>query len=278
MIICPKCQTSYGNHAEYCNVCNNDLPKDAIAQATDIENNSDICFVEDIGLPMKTAINLSDFSSYYLLELKKNLGRFRTFFSFLGLLFAFSLLTSIVFSINFFIKGEFPNGLAMLQIATVIFQAMVIIWFALLSKTFIRLQTEKVENDIFNTIKYRERSEKMAKELLEAAETNAGNKITINGDNAVFAFDGGSVSGVTQTKTVEGDGELLQALALLVSYSELQDNNSAVELSKELTEEATKPTPDKGKVFELWNSITMALPQVSGIVKIADEIKKLFVG
>ena len=118
----------------------------------------------------------------------------------------------------------------------------------------------------------------MAKEILKKAEKKAENRITINGDNAVFAFDGGSVSGVTQTKTVEGGSEMLQSLALLVSYCELQGDQRAVELAKQLSEEATKQQPNKGEIFELWNQITAAIPQVSGIVKIAQGVKQLFLG
>ncbi|MGZ8875998.1 MAG: hypothetical protein ACXW1F_05850 [Halobacteriota archaeon] len=219
--------------------------------------------------------NLTEFSDYYLKGLKKNLKGFSKFFGFIGVMFWLQVSIAVIATFIVMVKVSLFGALELIVLS---FYLTVILWFSSLCKQLVNLQTKKVENDIYNTIAYRLGSIKMAQEILKKAEQKAENRITINGDNAVFAFDGGSVSGVTQTKTVEGGSELLQSLALLVSYCELQGDEKAIELAKQLSEEATKQQLNKGKIFDLWNQITVAIPQVAGIVKIAQGVKALFIG
>ncbi len=216
-------------------------------------------------------MSLKEFSNYYLKSLKDNLRGFGRFFHFLGVLLGISFFISIAFIIVIIVATKNPGQI--FQAIPVAINLAAILWFASLCKKFVRLQTEKVENDIYNTIEFREDSANMAKEILEKAERKAENKITIQGDNAVLALDGSTISGVQQTKTVEGESELVKSLALLVSFCEVIGDDNAVVMAKQLSEEATKPNPNKGTVFDLWSKITASLPEVASIVKIAQGIK-----
>ena len=218
--------------------------------------------------------NLKEFSKYYLNGLKYNLEGFGKLFTFISVLFWIQ--TSISVLVALYIMSQFGFMVA-LELMILAINLVVIIWLASLGKQFVKLQTQKVENDIHNTIEFRSESVKMAKEILKKAEQKAANNITVSGGNAVFAVDGSIVSGVMQTITVQGDSELVKSLALLVSFCEESGNTDAFKMATQLSEEATKETPNKGTLFDLWAGITAALPEVAGIVKIAQGVKTLFV-
>lgn len=266
MITCSSCGSVYDDYATYCNYCDADLKIS--------DSQSDPC-----GNAIERS-NLTQFSDYYLIGLKESLNGFRRFFGFLSFIFSILWIISVLLTLT--IGASLPPSISTAEAIIIIMQfgqlvvyATLIIWFASLVKHLVRLQTQKIENDIHNTIVFREESTKMAKEILKEAEKKAENRITMTGDNAILAFDGGTVSGITQTKTIEGGSELLQSLALLISYCELEGDQKTVDLAKELSVEATKTKPDKHTIFELWNQITGSIPQVSKIVGIAQGIKKL---
>ena len=217
-------------------------------------------------------LSLKEFSSYYLRSLEGNLSSFRNFFLALAIIFFIQGLASIIYTqlIN-------KNAISGFQLIIILVTFIFVIWFSYLGQEYVRLQKEKVENDIYNTITYREESIRMSKEIIENAEKKAENIITIHGDNAVLAIGGSTISGVTQTKTVQGGTELIKSLALLVAYCEQSNIEDAKRYAYQLSEEATKPTPDKGTLFDLWNMISVALPSVTSIVKIAEGVKKLFI-
>lgn len=218
--------------------------------------------------------SLKEFSNYYLNGLKDNLEEFGRFFTFISVLFWIQVSLSVLAALFIMSKVGFMGAFQVILLAV---NLAVVIWFASLGKQFVRLQTAKVENDIHSTIEFRSESVKMAKEILKKAEQKAENNITVSGGNAVFAIDGSIVTGITQTITVQGDSELVKSLALLVSFCEESGNTDAFKMATQLSEEATKETPNKGVLFDLWAGITAALPEVAGIVKIAQGIKGLFV-
>lgn len=216
--------------------------------------------------------NLKEFSDYYLRGLKQNLHGFGQFFSLVKGLFWFQVAVSGLVALYLMTKFGFLAGIQLIILSLYL---AIIVWFVSLCRQFVKLQTEKVENDIRTTIEYRSESTKMAEEILKKAEQKAENKITISGGNAVLALDGSTVSGVNQTITVEGEGELVKSLALLVSFCEEAGDSYALEMANKLTEEATKKPVDKGVIFDLWGKIIAALPQVASVVKISQGIKSL---
>jgi len=218
--------------------------------------------------------SLQGFSKYYLNSLKGNLESFGTFFLFVEGLFWIQVALSVIVALFIMNRSGFPGALQLIILGV---NMAIIIWFAILGRQFVRLQTQKIENDIYTTIEYRAETVAMANEILKRAEQKAENKITVSGGNAVFAIDGSTISGVNQTITVEGNSELVHSLALLVSFCEESGNAEATKLASKLSEEATKYAPSKGILFDLWSGITALLPEVAGIVKIAQGIKSLFV-
>ncbi len=227
----------------------------------------------DESLPIQQR-SLKEFSKYYLSNLKSNLEDFGSFFSFISFLFLIQVLISAFVALIIISKAGFTGAIQIILLAV---NFAIVFKLASLGERFVKLQTQKVENDIQSTIGFRSESVKMAKEILKKAEQRAENNITVSGGNAVFAINGSTVSGVTQTITVEGDSELVKSLALLVSFCEESENSEALKMSTQLSEEATKETPNKGILFDLWSGITAALPEIAGIVKIVQGIKSLLI-
>lgn len=222
-------------------------------------------------LKSKNQRSLEEFSGYYLVQLKSNLRKFSTFFSVIGFIIFIQLLIEIF---TLLIAFRDSVGIAGAVQKTLSFSMLV--WLAFLVSNLVKLQSEKVENDIVTTIKHRSESKSMSEKILKKAEERAGHKITITGDNAMLALDGGSISGSSQVKNIQGDTELMKSLALLISYVEESKEPQAIHAANKLAEEATKPEPDKGKIFELWNKVTVITPQVSELVSVVSSIKSLF--
>lgn len=224
-------------------------------------------------LELTSKKSLEEFSKYYLTNLKVTLTKFGNYFSFVGVIILLQLLFGLFFLISMIGNGEktvLLNGVQQILSFTML------VWLALLAKRMVNLQTEKVENEMITTIDHRKEVRQMAANILKSAEEKAETKITINGNNSILALNGSNVSGVTQNYSVQGDGELIKSLALLVSYCETVGDKNAVEAANKLSEEATKPDYDKGTLFDLWNKITSSIPQITEIVEIANSVKGLF--
>ncbi|MDO6564513.1 hypothetical protein Q4488_14070 [Amphritea sp. 1_MG-2023] len=222
------------------------------------------------GERLNADLSLEQFSEYYLGKLKKTLSKFSTFFLIIaGLVF-------IQFIVGVFVLFSAIGGAG--SIAAAFQQALsfgMIIWLAILVRNLINLQTEKVENDIVTTIKHRKESKSMSEEILKKAEKKAAHKITINGDNAMLAIDGGTISGSSQIKNVHGDTELMKSMALLLGYVEESGNREAISAANNLVEEATQPEPNKEKMFDLWGKITSITPQITEIISVVNSVKSL---
>jgi hypothetical protein len=228
--------------------------------------------LDPISKPVKE-MELNEFTEYYLDALKNSLSDFSSFFSVIG----FILFIQTLGAIGYLIYLLNEVGISTIgPMLTLILNLALIVWFASLMGKFVRLQTEKTEHDFANKLKFQSEAVKMGKEILEAAHQKTENKITVNGGNAVFAFDNSSINGVNQTITIEGNSELVRSLALLVSYCEEKANDDAVKKSKLLATEATKEQPDKLTLIDLWTSIVSAVPDVADVVEIAKDIKGLF--
>ena len=147
---------------------------------------------------LNAGLSLEQFSEYYLGKLKNTLSKFSTFFLIIaGLVF-------IQFIVGVFILFSAIGGTG--GIAAAFQQTLsfgMLVWLAILVRNLVNLQTEKVENDIVTTIKHRKESKSMSEEILKKAEQKAAHKITINGDNAMLAIDGGTISGSSQVKNEE---------------------------------------------------------------------------
>jgi hypothetical protein len=183
-------------------------------------------------LPKKTIISnpikvrsLKDFSNYYLSNLKISLDSFKGLFTFISIIFWIQIFLSVIGAGVLFSKDEFQGGITLIVLSINI---IVIIWFASIGKSFVNLQVEKVEHDIHNTIEFQTESKKMNKDILEAAMKKVENKITVNNGNAVFAFDGGTIHGVSQTLEIKGDNELVESLARLLSICKESNNSEAL--------------------------------------------------
>jgi len=214
--------------------------------------------------------SLEEFSKYYLSSIKANLSEFSTYFTLVGLVITIQIVIGM-FILFFAFKNSDGIAIAFQQLISL----GMLIWLAMLAKQFIRIQMEKVENDISNTILFRKESKKMSEDITKKIEQKAANKITVMGDNAMIAVDGGSISGSSQVKNVQGETELVKSLALLVSYCEEFNEAEALKAANQLTEEAVKANPDKGVVFGLWNKIISEIPKVSEVVSIANSVKTL---
>ena len=271
-IICPGCGAEYEDGSTYCNICDKDLPSHIKA----ISSKENLVHL----IPATNEFSgLEEFSEYYFRKLKNVLSGFSLL---LNIAAGFFVLCSVVGVIMFlYLMSKISDGGGGATAVVYLFYNAVIIflmaWGAILGRIFAVLSFQKVDYELRNKITYQKESKKMTEEILKKAEQKAVSNITINGDNSVFAFDGGVVSGITQTKVIKGDSELVKVLALLVSYCELHGDKEAIRLSKSFSVEAAKPSPDKGILFTLWNSLNAAVPQISGIVKIAEGIKKLFI-
>lgn len=216
--------------------------------------------------------SLQEFSGYYLASLKMNLQGFGEFFNVIRIFFWTQVFISVIITIILIPRlGLF----AAFQLISLSLNLAIVVWFSSLAKDFVMLQRQKVENDIFNTIQYRAETKTMSEEILKRAQRKAENRITVTGGNAVFALDGSSVTGVSQ-KNVQGSEKLVESLALLVTYCEEADDQYALQLAKQLSEEATKEVPNKSAIISLWGKINAALPAISNVVKIAEGIASLF--
>jgi mannitol-specific phosphotransferase system IIBC component len=202
------------------------------------------------------------------------LSDFGLLFTALGILF---LINTIVTTIRFIAFLSNDEQLNLSYFIPLFLNLSLVVWFSYLANRLVKLQVEKTENEIKNTISFQEETKKMGEDILNKTEQRAQTKITITGDNAILAIDGSTVSGVTQTKTVEGNPDLVKTLALLVSFCEVKENKEAIILAQNLTDEATKPTPNKGVIFELWNKIASLLPEITSVLGIAQGIKTLFI-
>ncbi|WP_412972118.1 hypothetical protein [Glaciecola sp. MF2-115] len=218
-------------------------------------------------------MELLEFTNYYLSTLKTNLSDFSIFFNVIGFILFIQALIGI--GTLFVLFTEFKIT-TFFSTATLIFNLVLIVWFAKLMGNFIKLQTDKTEHDFANKLKFQSEAIKMGQDILEEARDKKNNNIVVNGGNAVFAFDNSSIDGVKQTTKVEGNSELVRSLALLVNYCEKKADDVALEKAKLLATEATKSQPDKGRLIDLWTGIVSAVPEVSGIVEIAKDIKGLF--
>lgn len=237
------------------------------------ENHSEsIDPTEPLKGPIKT-MELNDFTEYYFKKLKSNLASFSKFFSIIG--FILFIQTFIAIGSSVLISNDFQM-IPFLSSLLLILNLILIIWFASLMGNFVELQTEKTEHDLVNKLNFQTETIKMGQDILQEAHKKTKNKIVVKGGNAVFAFDNSSIKGVTQTITINGNSELVSSLALLVSYCEQKSNEGAVATAKALATEATKSQPDKGVLIDLWTSIVSSVPEVSGIVEIAKDIKGLF--
>lgn len=217
--------------------------------------------------------SLKEFSNYYLTGLKSNLASFADLFTFISVLFWMQIFISLIVAVYLISEKDASGAFALITLAINI---TVIIWLASTAKSFISLQIEKIEYDIHNKIEFQTESIKMSEDILDAAMKKAVNNITMNNGNAVFAFDGGTVHGVSQSLEIKGDNELVESLAKLLVACKESNNDAALSAAKSLSEEATKDTPDKGTLFELWSKITGLLPEVTSIVEISKGIKELF--
>lgn len=220
-------------------------------------------------------VSYKEFADDYLVKLKGILDGFGNFFAFIGILFVIQAAVAIVVVAYLVVKVK--TELGYLNAVGVVIYIVLVTWLAILCKSFVKLQTEKVEQDIRSTIEFREESGRVAEEILKKAEKKARDNINVYGGNAVFAINGSTVSGVNQSITIEGGEELVNSLALLVSFCEESKNAKALEIATKLSEEATKESPNKGVLFDLWSTITGIIPEVASIVKIAEGIKGLFV-
>lgn len=225
-------------------------------------------------LELTSKKSLEEFSKYYLTNLRVTLTKFGNYFSIVGAIIVLQLILGLFFLLSMIGNGG-DNTILLNGIQQALSFSM-LVWLALLAKRMVNLQTEKVENEMLTTIEHRREVKLMAENILKSAEEKAETKITINGNNSILALNGSKISGVTQKYSVEGDGELIKSLALLVSYCETVGDKEAIESANKLSEEATKPDYDKGIVFDLWNNITSSIPQVTKIVEIAHSVKGLF--
>lgn len=214
---------------------------------------------------------LEQFSGYYLKQLKLSLSNFSTYFSVVGFVVGIQFIGGI-----FLLLLAFRESVGVVSAIQQVLSFSMLVWLAILVKNFVTLQTEKIENDIVTTIEHRNESKIMSEKILRKAEEKAGHKITVNGDNAMLAIDGGTISGSSQVKNVQGETELMKSLALLISYVEESEEPDAIRAANELAGEATKPEPDKGTIFDLWNKITTITPQVSELVSVVGSVKSLF--
>jgi hypothetical protein len=224
-------------------------------------------------LEIQTNKTLEEFSKYYLTNLKLTLSKFGNYFSIVGVIIVLQLLLGLTFLIAMLNDS---NKMVLLNGFQQLLSFSMLVWLALLAKRLVNLQTEKIENELLTTIAHRHEVAEMAENILNVAKEKAETKITINGNNSVLALNGSSISGVTQSYTVQGDKELIESLALLVGYCETVGDKIAIESANKLSKEATKENYDKGVIFELWNKITNAIPQVTEIVKVVESVKGLF--
>ncbi len=222
---------------------------------------------------LQVDLSLENFAEGYLLALKSNLSSFRHFFT--GLLFLYGTLTLFLICL-IVVLFDGSGILALLQSVPTILNFAVLVWLAEdFCGDFVKLQVSKTENALINTISFRGEATKMNKKILEQAEKRAGHTITLHGDNAILAIDGSSVSDVRQTKTVQGDPETIKSLALLIAYCQETGNSVAISASQEMAAEATKNTPNRGKIFSFWNTIVAAIPSILSTVKIVEGVKAL---
>lgn len=217
-------------------------------------------------------VSLDAFAPQYLQSLKQNLSDFGLIFR---IVMGFQIAATIIAlfaTIPFIFRFGFLAALnGVITIAFIVLMT----WFTKLCKTFVNLQLSKTENELQNTITFRNVTKNTSDKILEAAEKRAGHNISVNGDNTVLALDGGSVSGVSQNKTVTGSSEILQTLSLLIEYCKESGNTEAAKYAQELAAEATKPNKDKSILFDIWNKIISLEPSISKISKIVLGVKSV---
>ena len=150
------------------------------------------------------------------------------------------------------------------------------VWFWTICVTFARLQKSKIEHDISTNYTIRAENKRSASEILEAAQKRAENMIDASGDNNVILVGSGSISGVSQSKTIASGEDVAQILALIIAYAEESESQEGVKLANEFANEAAKSEPDKGALAVLWAGITAAIPAILGVTKIVTGVKSLF--
>lgn len=225
--------------------------------------------------------SFQEFSDYYLRELKVVLEGFSKIFLWGVRLYMLQLALGLFFLLIVFIYESATKGIGyglLTIIPALLLVINIYVFFRLLSlsKDFIRLQLEKVENNIYSTAEFRNNAISLSKKILTRAKQSVQNRITVTGGNAVFALNGGRISGVDQSLSFEGNRETVRSLALLYTYCEESVNQEATDLAVKASEEATKENVNKVLLQSYWIQITKVLPEILEAKEIVDGIEALY--
>ena len=223
-------------------------------------------------------VTLSDqeiFVREYLEDLRVNTLGFRFIFQVFTFLFGITVAIQVIGLMLFLGNPDF-GLIAIIQLIFLILYVILIARFFGLCARFAGLQIKKIDYDLRSQLNFRKETVKTSEEILSAAKRKVGHRVTSSGDNAVIMIGDGSISNVKQSKTVQGSPELIDLLALIISYTEEAGSAKATDAAQEFATEATKPDPDRGRMATLWATIAASVPSILSVVKIAEGVKALF--
>ena len=166
--------------------------------------------------------------------------------------------------------------LGVLNIAVLIVNMIVVVWFAAIAKRFVKLQAERAEQDLQYQAETDKEVAMTSKEILERALKKAEgivNTISIGGSSyGPIAVAQGNNAKVTQT-TEQEIFEKKDGLALLKAYCEEAKNIEASALAEKILVEADKIDPNRNIIFDSWTRIVSLLPPIGQIASIANTIR-----
>lgn len=223
--------------------------------------------------------SLSEHEQYvksYLTQLRDIASDFESIFSIFKWIFVVGLGLQVIILLGSLFTGGFYSFLSVAYLVIFAAGTALTVWFWSLCVRLARLQKTKIEHDVSTTYSMRVENKRTASEILAAAEKRAETMIDASGDNNVILVGSGSISGVSQNKTITGGDDLAQFLALLIAYAEESDSEDAAKLANEFADEAAKASPDKGALATLWAGISAAVPTILGVTKIVSGVKGLF--
>jgi hypothetical protein len=215
-----------------------------------------------------TNLPRAEFSRAFLKREQNIFDGFRTVFN---IVMAFSLIASVI-SLLIALMAISYTGISLVLINLLVsgIQYGIIFYLASLCGRFVRLRAARISNEVHNDLKDAEGLREMAKAIEKKIEERASQIKA--GDNAIIVVNS-KTGNIEQTITTRK--ELRDPLALLIAHAEQTGRADIIEAAKHIAAEASKETPDKSLVFNLWNKIVAAIPKIGEITEIAKAIIKM---